>query len=81
MSEQLKYRGRLAEKEMGAKKLKLHLEGLRKSLRDLLDLFEPVEDLEGGIIAAQGLEMAKDQATYKATLGEIKAIEKVLGRG
>lgn len=80
MSEILKHKGRLAEKELEAKKLKLRLEGLVKSLRDLLDPFESVEDLQGDIIADQGLELASYQVEYKRLLEEIKAINKVLGR-
>lgn len=81
MSERLKFQGRLAEKEMEAKKLKLRLEGLIESLRDQLDPFEMVKDLNGDVIADMALEIAAYRVDYLGVLDEIKAIKKALGKG
>ncbi len=80
MSERLKHMGRLEERKLKAKKLKLSIEGLRDSLRDHLDPFEPVEKLKLDLVAQQGIEIADKQISYKALLEEIEAIKKVLGR-
>ena len=81
MSERLKFQGRLAEKEMEAKKLKLRLEGLIESLRDQLDPFEMVKDLNGDVIADMALEIAAYRVEYLGVLDETKAIKKALGKG
>jgi len=81
MNEILKFKGRLAEKELEGKKLRLRIEGLRNSIRELLDPFEGVVDLNCEVVAEQALEMASLQVDLKAVLGEIGAIKKALGKG
>lgn len=80
MSERLKYQGRLAEKQQEAKSLKLRIEGLRDSIRDILDPFESVESLNMDVAAEQAFELAKLHIEYTRTLAEIAAIKKVLGK-
>lgn len=80
MSERLKFQGRLAEKELEAKALKLRLKGLRESIRNQLDPFEEVGELDCAVVAEQAVEMASLQADYTAALAEIEAIKKALGK-
>jgi len=78
MTERLKFQGRLAEKELDAKKLRLRIEGLRDSIRDILDPFEDIAELRVEVAAEQALEMASLHVEYESILREIKAIRKAL---
>ncbi|MDY7034542.1 MAG: hypothetical protein SV375_00040 [Thermodesulfobacteriota bacterium] len=80
MTERLKYQGRLAEKEMEAKKLRLRLTGLRDSLRDNLDPFVLIEDLNGELIAEEALEFTGTWAELRAVLATIDSIKNILGK-
>lgn len=80
MSERLKFQGKLAEKELAAKRLENLLKGSIVSLRDLLDPTEKIEDLQSDIIAEQAVEFANKHIEYRETLAEIKAIKKALGK-
>jgi chaperonin cofactor prefoldin len=80
MSETLKFKGRLQEKAQEAAGLTLQIKGLVASLRDLLDPFEEIEDLQADIISEQAMELAARQIEYKEVKAEIKAIGKALGK-
>lgn len=80
MSERLKFVGRLEEKRLLIEKLELQLAGLRDSIRDHLDPFEPIKDLKLDIVAQQALEMAELQIELKTAREEMQAIKKVLGK-
>ena len=80
MSENLKFKGRLLEKSQEAVGLTLRIKGLVASLRDLLDPFEEIEDLQADIISEQAVELAARQIEYKEVKAEIKAIGKALGK-
>jgi len=80
MNERLKFKGRLAEMEVEAKRLKLRMDGFVRSIRDALDPFEDPADLACDVAAEQAVELAALQADYKAALAEITAIKKALGR-
>lgn len=80
MNERLKFQGRLQEKRMDAERLRLRLIGLRDALRDKLDPFEDVFDIDGDVIASEALEFAKTQGGYRAALAVIESIKKALGR-
>lgn len=80
MTERLKFQGRLAEKDMEAKKLKLRIEGLRDSIRDVLDPFEDVDELDIERAFEQMADLAGKMLEYKELTGEIKALRKALGR-
>jgi hypothetical protein len=80
MTERLQFEGHLAVKEKEAKKLGIMLEGLVKSLRENLDPFEKVEDLDTGLIAEQALDLASKHIAYKEILAEIAKAKKILGR-
>jgi len=79
MSEILKFKGRLAEKELQAKSLRLRMAGDVTALRDLLDPFLPAEKLQADVIAAQAIELANKQIALKEVLAEIEAINQALG--
>lgn len=78
-SEQLKHRGRLAEKEADARRLAMSIQGDIAAIRNLLDPFEPIADLHAEVAAAQAVELAGKHAEYCGVLAEIKAIKKALG--
>lgn len=80
MSEILKFQGRLGEKEMEARSLKLSAEGLIKSLREILDPFEPVEDLNIELASQEMANLEKTMLELRDTLHDITAIKKALGR-
>ena len=80
MSEKLKFEGRLSEKSREAVGLTLRIKGLVASLRELLDPFEEIEDLQADMISEQAMELAARQIEYKEVKAEIKAIGKALGK-
>lgn len=80
MSEILKFQGRLGEKEMEARSLKLSAEGLIKSLREILDPFEAVEDLNIELASQEMANLEKTMLELRDTLHDITAIKKALGR-
>lgn len=80
MSENLKFKGRLMEKSREAVGLTLRIKGLVASLRELLDPFEEVEDLQADMISEQAMELCARQIEYKEVKAEIKAIGKALGK-
>lgn len=79
MSEAMKFKGRLAEKELEAKSLRLRMKGDIAALRDLIDPFVPVEKLKADVIAEQALELANKHIKLKEILAEIEAIKEALG--
>lgn len=80
-TERLKFRGRLAEKQEAASKLRLRIEGDLRAVREILDPFANINDVRVDLAAAQAVEMANKHAEYLGLLSEIKAIEKALGHG
>ena len=79
MTEQLKFRGRLAEKKMAEKKLRLRMEGLRSSIREFLDPFEDVVNLNTEVATEQMIELAGLRIDLKETIDTIAALKKALG--
>ena len=80
MSEIDKFRGKLAGAEDQDRKLKLKLDGLRGSLRALLDPIDAVDKLDGEQIAQQAVEFAAVQVEYVEVRATIDKIKNVLGR-
>ncbi|HOI96331.1 MAG TPA: hypothetical protein PK250_16630 [Syntrophobacter fumaroxidans] len=80
MNERLKFLGRLEERRLEAERLRLRLRGLRDSLRDVLDPFETVEDLDGEKLAALAVEFADLQILCREAIAEMALIRKTLGR-
>jgi len=79
MSERLKFQGRLAEKELEAKTLKLRIEGMRDSLRSQLDPFETIENLKARLIAGQAVDLSDYHTMYIEILEDIRRLKKELG--
>ena len=79
MSERLKFKGRLVEKETEARRLKLSMEGDLRAIRNMLDPFEPIEAIRPDLAAGQAVEMAAKHAEYLGLLKDIQAIKKALG--
>lgn len=79
MNEKLKFEGRLAEKKREKRKLTLKINGLVQSIREILDPFETIDELQTEMAAAQAVELASKHADYLALIQEINAIEKALG--
>jgi hypothetical protein len=79
-SERVKYEGRLAVNQRERSTVQLRMQGLLRSLRDLLDPILGVERLETELIAAQALDLAKLSIEFQALLGEARAIKDVLGQ-
>lgn len=80
MNERLKYEGRLVEAQREKMRLEMRIQGLIRSLRDLLDPTEDVARLEGEQIADQALQLAAKQRDLKAKQAEISKIRDLLGR-
>ncbi|MFZ5774039.1 MAG: hypothetical protein ACOY3Z_00945 [Thermodesulfobacteriota bacterium] len=78
-TERMKHRGRLAELEQDARRLELGIKGDIAAVRNLLDPFAKIEELNAEVAAAQAVELAGKQAEYLGKLGEITAIKKALG--
>ena len=79
MSERLKFQGRLAEKELEAKTLKLRIEGMIASIRSHLDPFENLENLKSRLIAGQAVDLSEYHTMYMETIDEIRLLKKELG--
>jgi len=80
MTENVKFQGRLREKELEAEKLELKIRGLRDAMRDGLDPFEPIADLPLDVVAAQAVDAAELQIQLLQVLEDIRAIKKTLGK-
>lgn len=79
MNERLKHMGRLREKEIAAKALALRLKGDLAGVRDLLDPYKPLEDVDFQAAAAQAVEAATKSIEYAGLLAEIETLKKDLG--
>jgi hypothetical protein len=78
--ERVKFEGRLAVNRRERGETQLRMQGLVRSLRDLLDPILPVERLETELIAAQALDLATLSIKYRGLLNEAQAIKGVLGK-
>jgi len=79
MNERLRYQGRLAEKRLEAKELKLRIEGMIDSLRTQLDPFEDIENIKAHLIAGQAVDLSDYKTMYMETLEDIRKLKKELG--
>ena len=80
MSERLKFEGRLTVKIKEAKQVKISIESDRDSLRDALDPFSTVDDLEGERISNLAMILSAELIEYNRLNAEIRAIKKALGK-
>lgn len=79
-SERLQFQGRLGEKKIEAKKIEIKMTGLVSAMRDNLNPFEEIEDLNTDLIVEQALDLAQLKINYVSAMQEIKAIQKALGK-
>ncbi len=80
MNEILKFKGRLAEKELALKEQDMRIKGLVKSIRDNLDPFDDIEYIDAELVRAMSFELADLKIKYVETKSEIAAIKRALGR-
>jgi hypothetical protein len=78
--ERIKFEGRLALNRRERSETQLRMQGLVRSLRDLLEPIFPVERLETELIAAQSLDLANLSIKYRELLSEAQAIKNFLGK-
>jgi hypothetical protein len=78
--ERVKFEGRLALNRRERSETQLRMQGLVRSLRDLLDPILPVERLETELIAAQALDLANLSIKYRELLAEAQSIKNILGK-
>jgi len=78
VSERLKYLGRLKERELEAERLMLRMEGLIKTMRDLLDPTVSPDELNLAEADIWMDELVKCQAELLSLGGEISKIKRAL---
>lgn len=78
--ERLKFQGRLAEAETDARRDRIAIDGLVRSLRGLLDPFEATEERKDEQILDQAIRLSNLTIGYRQRLSEIAALKKALGR-
>lgn len=78
--ERLQFQGRLGEKKIEAKKVEIKANGLVDTMRNSLNPFEAIEDINTELIVEQAMDLAQLKIDYIRTLKEITAISKALGR-
>lgn len=76
--EGVKFEGRLAVNRRQRSELQLRIQGLVRSLRDLLDPTRPVERLEGEMISTHAVDLANLQIKYRELLKEAEIIRQYL---
>lgn len=80
MNERLKFEGRAAEKKRELFGVGLRIKGLRDSIREKLDPFAEIEDINAEVVSAEAFDLAGLWAKYRELQMSIAAIEKALGR-
>jgi hypothetical protein len=76
MSEKTKFRGRLRERELAQTSMRLEIEGLVDSIRNILDPFAPIEDLKTDIAAEQAVRLSELTKEYALLKAKIHALER-----
>jgi hypothetical protein len=78
--EHVKFEGRLAVNRRERAQLQLRMQGLLRSIRDLLDPTVPVDGLDWELAAAQATDGANLQIQVHELKGEAQAIKNALGK-
>lgn len=78
--ELLKISGRLSQKEQELRQAELRIRGMVKSIRNCLDPFADIEDLQADDAAQQALELANAKIQWIEISGTMRALKKALGR-
>lgn len=79
MNERLKYQGRLVEKRIEAKNLKLRIEGIIDSIRSHLDPFDKIENIKARLVARQAVDLSEYHTMYTTALDEIQKLKEEIG--
>lgn len=79
MNERLKYQGRLVEKRIEAKNLKLRIEGIIDSIRSHLDPFDKIENIKARVVARQAVDLSEYHTMYTTALDEIQKLKEEIG--
>ena len=79
MNERLKYQGRLVEKRIEAKNLKLRIEGIVDSIRSHLDPFDKIENIKARLVARQAVDLSEYHTMYTTALDEIQKLKEEIG--
>lgn len=79
MNERLKYQGRLVEKRIEAKNLKLRIEGIVDSIRSHLDPFDKIENIKAQLVARQAVDLSEYHTMYTTALDEIQKLKEEIG--
>ena len=80
MTERLKFEGRLVEAKQERRRLAIRINGLVKSIRDNLDPFAPIDDLDTALVAEQAVALAELHIQHQEVVQQIGALKKALGR-
>jgi hypothetical protein len=79
MNERLKYQGRLVEKRIEAKNLKLRIQGMIYSIRSHLDPFDKIENIKARVVARQAVDLSEYHTMYTTALDEIQKLKEEIG--
>jgi deoxyadenosine/deoxycytidine kinase len=79
MNERLKYQGRLVEKRIEAKNLKLRIQGMIYSIRAHLDPFDKIENIPALLVARQAVDLSEYHTMYTTALDEIEKLKEEIG--
>lgn len=79
MNERLKYQGRLVEKRIEAKNLKLRIQGMIYSIRSHLDPFDKIENIKAQLVARQAVDLSEYHTMYTTALDEIQKLKEEIG--
>ena len=79
MNERLKYQGRLVEKRIEAKNLKLRIQGMIYSIRSHLDPFDKIENIKARLVARQAVDLSEYHTMYTTALDEIQKLKEEIG--
>ena len=79
MNERLKFMGRLSEKKLKALEIKLRIEGLRDAIRNALDPFEEIEELNARVVAGHAVDLSDLHTRYRELMDDIRKLKNELG--
>lgn len=77
--ERAQFMGQREELKNTASRLKAGIEGLRQSIRTILNPFVDIEDIDAVTLHAQAYELAEKVQKYKEIMLKIRRISKELG--
>lgn len=79
MNERVTLLGYLEEARTKAERIRVHMTGLRDSIRGMLDKYRPIESIQAKEAAELALQLAALHEQYRETLDRIRALKLDLG--